>query len=76
MTVRTALVGMLEEVEADEPLSPGVLLLRDIAEIFEAARLQRMSSSYLLEKLCALEESPRAERRAGQPISTRALRDC
>lgn len=72
-TIRAALVGMHQEVEADEPQSAGVLLLRDIAEVFEASRFERMGSTDLLNALCALEESPWNEWRGGRPISTRGI---
>lgn len=70
VTIRAALVGMHHEVEADEPQSAGVLLLRDVAEIFEAKRAERIGSTDLLNALCALEESPWNEWRGGRPIST------
>lgn len=73
VTIRAALVGMHQEVEADEPQSAGVLLLRDVAEIFEAKRAERIGSTDLLNALCALEESPWSEWRGGRPISTRGI---
>ncbi|WP_134679529.1 DUF3631 domain-containing protein [Paracoccus ravus] len=73
VTIRTALVGMHQEVEADEPQSAGVLLLRDLADIFEAKRAERIGSTDLLNALCALEESPWSEWRGGRPISTRGI---
>lgn len=74
VTIRAALVGMHHEVEADEPQSAGVLLLRDVAEIFEAKRAERIGSTDLLNALCALEESPWNEWRGGRiPITTRGI---
>ena len=61
------------EVEDDEPQSAGVLLLRDVAEIFEAKRQAGIGSTDLLNALCALEESPWSEWRGGRPISTRGI---
>lgn len=73
VTIRAALVGMHHEVEADEPQSAGVLLLRDVAEIFETKRQAGIGSTDLLNALCALEESPWSEWRGGRPISTRGI---
>ena len=73
VTIRAALVGMHREVEADEPQSAGVLLLRDIAEVFEAKGVAGIGSTDLLNALCALEESPWSEWRGGRPISTRGI---
>lgn len=71
--IRAALVGMHQEVESDEPQSAGVLLLRDLAEVFESKRAERMGSTDLVTALCALEESPWAEWRGGRAISTRGI---
>lgn len=73
VTIRAALVGMHHEVEADEPQSAGVLLLRDVAEIFETRGVAGIGSTDLLNALCALEESPWSEWRGGRPISTRGI---
>lgn len=73
VTIRAALVGMHHEVVGDEPQSAGVLLLRDIAEIFEARRAERIGSTDLMNALCALEESPWMEWRGGRPISPRGI---
>lgn len=72
-TVRAALVGMSKTGEADEPQSAGVMLLRDLAELFETRRGDRLGSADLTEALCALEESPWAEWRRGSPISPRGV---
>ncbi|TPE53223.1 DUF3631 domain-containing protein [Amaricoccus solimangrovi] len=72
-TIRRALVGMHRIVEADEPQSAGVLLLRDVAEIFATRRGERIGSTDLLNALVALEESPWGEWRGGRPISTRGI---
>lgn len=72
-TIRAALVGMHQEVEADEPQSAGILLLRDVAEVFDAKRVERIGSTDLLNALCALEDSPWSEWRGGRPISSRGI---
>lgn len=70
--IRAALVGSASQGD-DEPQSAGVLLLRDVAEVFEARKASRIGSTELCEALCALEESPWAEWRGGRPISTRGI---
>lgn len=57
----------------EEPQSAGVLLLRDIADIFETRRVARINSSDLLAALIELEESPWSEWRGGTPISPRGI---
>lgn len=70
--IRSALVGAAAQGD-DEPQSAGVLLLRDVAEIFEAKRISGIGSTELCEALCELEESPWSEWRGGRPISTRGI---
>lgn len=70
--IRTALIGSAGDVD-EEPQSAGVLLLRDIAEVFEKRRGDRIGSTELCEALCELEESPWGEWRGGRPISTRGI---
>lgn len=71
-TIRAALIGSSAQAD-DEPQSAGVLLLRDIAEVLEAKRSERIGSTELLDALCVLEESPWNEWRVGKPISTRGV---
>lgn len=70
--IRSALVGAAAQGD-DEPQSAGVLLLRDIAEIFEARQATGISSTDLCSALCGLEESPWQEWRRGSPITTRGI---
>jgi putative DNA primase/helicase len=70
--VRASLVGIAAQPD-DEPQSAGVLLLRDMAEVFETKRGERLGSSDLIAALCGLEESPWNEWRGGKPISTRGI---
>lgn len=70
--IRASLIGLAAQPD-DEPQSAGVLLLRDVSEIFQAKRGERMGSTDLVEALCAIEESPWAEWRGGKPISTRGV---
>jgi putative DNA primase/helicase len=70
--VRSALVGAAGQVD-DEPQSAGVLLLRDVAEIFESRGTSRIGSTQLCEALCGLEESPWADWRRGASITTRGI---
>lgn len=70
--IRAALVGAAAQGD-DEPQSAGVLLLRDIAEIFEKWASPRIGSTDLCNKLCELEESPWSEWRGGRPISARGI---
>ncbi|MCP8896368.1 DUF3631 domain-containing protein [Shinella daejeonensis] len=71
--IRSALVGAAAVQGDDEPQSAGVLLLRDIAEIFEARQATGISSTDLCSALCGLEESPWQEWRRGSPITTRGI---
>lgn len=71
-TIRDALVGIAEQAD-DEPQSAGVLLLRDIAEIFEKRASLRIGSTELCDALCELEESPWGDWRRGSPITTRGI---
>jgi putative DNA primase/helicase len=70
--IRSALVGAAAQ-DDDEPQSAGVLLLRDIAEVFEKRASLRIGSTELCTALCELEESPWSEWRGGRPISTRGI---
>jgi putative DNA primase/helicase len=68
--VRTAFVGLAGQAD-DEPQSAGVLLLRDVNEIFETRGIAQIGSAELCTVLCALEESPWGEWRRGSPITSR-----
>ncbi len=70
--IRDALVGAAAQAD-DEPQSAGVLLLRDVAEVFEAKGIEGIGSTDLCTALCELEESPWNEWRGGRPISTRGI---
>lgn len=70
--IRGALVGLASQVD-DEPQSAGVLLLRDVAEVLETRRTERLGSTELCEALGALEEAPWAEWRRGSPITPRGV---
>ncbi|MBB4093969.1 DUF3631 domain-containing protein [Brucella pecoris] len=70
--IRAALVGSASQSDEDSQ-SIGVILLRDIAEIFESKRVDHIGSVELQEALCAMEESPWSEWRRGQGISTQGI---
>lgn len=70
--IRASLIGITAQPD-DEPQSAGVLLLRDMAEVFQTKRGERLGSSELIEALYRLEESPWSEWRGGKPISTRGI---
>ena len=57
----------------DEPASPGVLLLSDIAEILDRWTSASISSKDLLRELTSDDESPWAEWRRGDPITARGI---
>lgn len=71
--IRSALVGAAAVQDDDEPQSAGILLLRDIAEVFEKRTAARIGSTELCTALCELEESPWSEWRRGSPITTRGI---
>lgn len=71
-SIRAALVGHAAQT-ADEPQSYGVLLLCDIAKIFEKWKSDSIGSNSLVDELCGMEESPWAEWRRGNPISVQGV---
>ena len=71
-TIRAALVALAAQSD-DEPQSAGVLLLRDISEIYERWKGDSIGSSKLVEELSSMEESPWAEWRRGNQISVQGV---
>lgn len=53
--------------------SKGVLLLRSIKEVFDREPRESIPSSVLIERLCALPDSPWAEWNRGKPVSARTI---
>jgi hypothetical protein len=62
----------LNAARADADRSYGTLLLADLRRIFDAGGVDRLSSKELVERLCAIEESPWADLR-GRPLDARGL---
>ncbi len=56
-----------------ESISVGVELLQDIKNIFDREKLDRLSTSALLNMLCAEAEAPWATYNQGKPLSARQL---
>ena len=73
--IRTAFTELAQASKAEEPQSPGVLLLRDIAGVMDAAEVEQMRSSELLDRLLELPEAPWLEYRHGKPLTTRRMAD-
>ncbi len=71
--LRDALVAVSRQETQDEPASPGVLLLADIAEILVRWKGHTIGSRELLAELTADEEGPWAEWRRGEPITARGI---
>lgn len=71
--VRQALIGMAQREGEDEPASPGVLLLSDIAEILGRWQGAVIPTKNLLAELIADDEGPWAEWRRGDPITARGV---
>ena len=71
--IRKALVGIAHQDGEDEPASPRVLLLSDVAEILDRWGGASISSKDLLQELVSDDESPWAEWRRGEPITTRGI---
>jgi hypothetical protein len=69
---RRALIGLAGADSGDDP-SIGVQLLRDIRTIFDGLNDDRISSTELLDKLAAMDESPWGEWRKGLPITQRGI---
>jgi putative DNA primase/helicase len=51
----------------------GVMLLADIQQVFTEAKVERIFSKVLIEKLCAMTDRPWAEAHHGKPINERWL---
>ena len=71
--VRDALLGIVHQELEDDPASPGVLLLSDIAEILNRWAGATISSKDLLSELTSDDEGPWAEWRRGDPITPRGI---
>lgn len=59
------------EDDAEEPA--GVMLLRDIVDIFTERHAQRLQSTDLITALCDMEERPWAEWRRGNPLTAQTI---
>ncbi len=51
----------------------GVLLLRAVREVFERGHCDSIASSLLIDRLCAMPDSPWSEWNRGKPISARSV---
>jgi putative DNA primase/helicase len=71
--LRYALTGTAQQEIEEEPTSPGILLLTDIADILVRRKDTSISSRDLLAELTADEEGPWAEWRRGEPITARGI---
>ena len=71
--VKEALLGIACQELEDDPASPGVLLLSDIAEILNRWTGATISSKDLLSELISDDEGPWAEWRRGEPITPRGI---
>jgi len=69
---REALVGLANLVD-DEPKSPGILLLQDIAGLFEERNSTQIGSTELCKALCDIPDAPWSEWRRGKQITTRGI---
>lgn len=70
--IEAAYVASLQ-TEEDDAEPAGVMMLRDIAELFATRRADRIASSEIVADLIALEERPWAEWRHGRPISAQTV---
>lgn len=71
--LRDALVATSRQETEDEPASPGVLLLTDIADILDRWKGHTIGSRELLNELTVDDEGPWAEWRRGDPITARGI---
>jgi putative DNA primase/helicase len=71
-TFREALVGLANLVD-DELKSPGILLLQDIAGLFEERNSTQIGSTELCNALCDIPDAPWSEWRRGKPLTTRGI---
>ncbi|MEW6119220.1 MAG: DUF3631 domain-containing protein [Pseudomonadota bacterium] len=72
-TQRALAAALTISKSGERPTSKGNELLADIRDVFEAENIEKISSSDLLQKLCALEECPWNTYNHGKPISPRQL---
>jgi hypothetical protein len=68
---REAAVALVKEAKESTP-SLGVKLLADVLAVFNDARADRLATHTILDKLCAMEESPWGDLR-GKPLDARRL---
>jgi hypothetical protein len=68
---RDAAVALVEEAKESTP-SLGVKLLADVRAVFNKAQADRLPTHTILDKLCAIEESPWGDLR-GKPLDARRL---
>lgn len=71
--VRRALVGSARQESEEEPCSPGILLLSDVAQIVKRWKRSSITSKDLLSELTVDDEGPWAEWRRGDPITARGI---
>jgi Protein of unknown function (DUF3631) len=71
-TARVAAVADVADSKAGSP-SIGVLLLRDIKNVFEKRQVDRIATETVLTDLKGMEESPWAVIRRGEPLNARGL---
>lgn len=69
---REALVGLANLVD-DEPKSPGILLLQDIAGLFEKRNGTQIGSTELCNALCDIPDAPWSEWGRGKQLTTRGI---
>lgn len=72
-TIRTGLVELADSRRKDAPASRGVTLLRDVADILERWKGDRITSADLVAELCAIEDGPWEVWAGGQPITARMI---
>jgi hypothetical protein len=72
-SLKAIAIGISRGKQSEEPAELGVLLLRDIRDVFHAANQNRLASSRLLSELGAIEESPWPSWSNGRGFDARSL---
>ncbi len=72
-SLKAVALGISRGKQSEEPAELGILLLRDIRDMLNLGRDERISSSKLLEDLTTIEESPWASWSNGRGLDARSL---
>jgi hypothetical protein len=72
-SLKAIALGISRSKQSEEPAELGLLMLRDIRDVFHLARKDRLPSSVLLKDLGTVEESPWPTWSNGRGLDARSL---